>query len=60
VEENLVRELDRIHQKLDKLDVKLDGHIDRIARVETHQRGMATVLTLLMTSAIGVIAKMFT
>lgn len=60
MEKNLERELDRIHRKLDKLDVKLDGHIDRIARVETHQKGLATILAIFLTTALGGLVKYFT
>lgn len=60
MDKNLERELNSIQKKLDHLDAKLDGHIDKIARIETNQKGMITVLTLFITSALGGLVKYFT
>lgn len=34
-------DLERIYNKLDSMDIKLDGHLERIAKLEIQQEEMA-------------------
>ena len=52
-------QLDRIEKTIEKIDAKLDNHLERIAKLETHVT-WAKWLSGLVLSAIGTVAMAIT
>lgn len=59
-------DFDRIHSKLDRIEVKLDDHLGRISRTEEaiewlkkHVAGVTTVGATLFMTLIGFVIKLF-
>jgi hypothetical protein len=53
------RDFDRIHGKLETLDLKLDDHLGRISKIETTQKGITTTFVLFITASLTALAKFF-
>lgn len=60
------QDFDRIHTKLDSIEVKLDDHLERLSKAEnsiewlkTHLKGISTIGLTIIISALGYVAKLF-
>lgn len=53
---------DRVDSKLDKQELKLDNHLERIAKVETtikHQQGFIRAIVAIVVASIGSLVTYF-
>lgn len=50
-----MKDLDRIHEKLDKIIDSVGDHRERIARIETTQKGFISIFAVLWTALAGFI-----
>ncbi|MCH7817287.1 MAG: hypothetical protein IIC60_12030 [Proteobacteria bacterium] len=52
-------QLDRMEKKLEAMDAKLDGHLERIARMEVKINGFITIGTIVLGAIITSIIKLY-
>lgn len=53
------KQLDSMDKKLDKISDKLDNHLERIAKLETNQKGIVTIFTAIFAALTSYVIGLF-